>query len=973
MPRVRKAIIIILVVAFLHQVTRFCDNSFTSVTVPVGDIQYKACKYEVAEWVNNIDIAFYYTTYFTFRIFFVFVIPCTALITLNYLLFRALKRAEAKRTELLKSKFKLVGGKYRHIHHQNHFGHHYSMGQYENTTIARENSSFISATMAQAPSTDVSHQQSKSHPIIKQAANFHISNHGKDQSRNVVSGRSMSTVSENEGQHAASGGGTDTKSVSSRRAYDSLKQQASIEMMHRREDLKGFTVEPIHTNDEGDGELNNSIGSKEDDESVDVGSLCPECASYGRDDFASSDICPRCSALLIDTDKTSTGTHSADRGGAIERVVGRRCERTGLEEHNNNQTISQCSSLIGAVTHTTTNEDSSSLLATQNVSSSMLPQTNEDGDATLDVIDGDEYEAGAMTSGAQDEESSMSSGGYDNHRRCQQPSTRKKAEENKADSIGGGLMKSTSIDSRLACGCLVPTRTRRAPFADVSKQRRHNCVTCRRLALNDYSMQNSSQDSHMDKKRTTSTSSSKQSRSGSSASEHHVRVGKCNEGGDDDDGSASRASSIPCIDCEYNQQVTGRRANGGKRAEGRGQIIHSRDMSTRIPASQSDHAEKASSVDNYRENNEQFPDSNGGSESRCQTDLRKSQELEFARRMLATTTATTTNTTTTTTTTLYSANTNSIGSLLQVTQPVGTSSNGNSKNHNRGIKPDTVPIRTKSPSFASSTGRGSRATLLGVPGVSNSALNSTALPLIISSGRMVTTATPASMRTMDSNRTTLMLIVVVTVFLMVEVPVAIVTILHVMLNLFDVFKDIQIGTSLDYIKLFTNFFIAISYSVNFSIYCSMSKKFRETFRDLFMCGRRNRRRAEKLLYRNNDHHHQLHQVQQTTQTFQPGQFNLAQTHQTNVSHQFDERYSQTDCDSRGQHRIRQQQAFDSSEQFNNQMTRCNTAEGARKLINNDLALSRMKINSTVNVLGGSPKRTTPVESSQQKRLQECKL
>lgn len=97
---------------------------------------------------------------------------------------------------------------------------------------------------------------------------------------------------------------------------------------------------------------------------------------------------------------------------------------------------------------------------------------------------------------------------------------------------------------------------------------------------------------------------------------------------------------------------------------------------------------------------------------------------------------------------------------------------------------------------------------------------------------------------MDSNRTTLMLIVVVTVFLLVEVPVALVTILHVVFNTLNAFADVDFA--FNYIKLFTNFFIMISYSVNFTIYCSMSKKFRETFRDLFLCGKRDRRR--RFLY-----------------------------------------------------------------------------------------------------------------------------
>ena len=83
----------------------------------------------------------------------------------------------------------------------------------------------------------------------------------------------------------------------------------------------------------------------------------------------------------------------------------------------------------------------------------------------------------------------------------------------------------------------------------------------------------------------------------------------------------------------------------------------------------------------------------------------------------------------------------------------------------------------------------------------------------------------------DSNSTTIMLIVVVSVFLLVEIPLAIATSLHVMAAL-----DL-INVNYDYLNmciLFTNFFIVLSYPLNFAIYCGMSKQFRETFTQLFM-------------------------------------------------------------------------------------------------------------------------------------------
>lgn len=96
-------------------------------------------------------------------------------------------------------------------------------------------------------------------------------------------------------------------------------------------------------------------------------------------------------------------------------------------------------------------------------------------------------------------------------------------------------------------------------------------------------------------------------------------------------------------------------------------------------------------------------------------------------------------------------------------------------------------------------------------------------------------------RRRDSNRTTLMLIVVVSVFLLVEVPSAIVTTLHVVGTTFGI-----IGNSPDwklfisYTKLYGNFLIMVSHSFNFYIYCSMSNMFRQTFWNLLTPNRTER-------------------------------------------------------------------------------------------------------------------------------------
>ncbi|XP_060520823.1 sex peptide receptor, partial [Cylas formicarius] len=85
----------------------------------------------------------------------------------------------------------------------------------------------------------------------------------------------------------------------------------------------------------------------------------------------------------------------------------------------------------------------------------------------------------------------------------------------------------------------------------------------------------------------------------------------------------------------------------------------------------------------------------------------------------------------------------------------------------------------------------------------------------------------------DSNCTTLMLIVVVSVFLIVEIPLAVVTMLHIISSTFFEFLDYTVANTL---IIFTNFFIILSYPINFAIYCGMSRQFRETFKELFING-----------------------------------------------------------------------------------------------------------------------------------------
>lgn len=100
----------------------------------------------------------------------------------------------------------------------------------------------------------------------------------------------------------------------------------------------------------------------------------------------------------------------------------------------------------------------------------------------------------------------------------------------------------------------------------------------------------------------------------------------------------------------------------------------------------------------------------------------------------------------------------------------------------------------------------------------------------------------------DSNCTTMMLIIVVSVFLLVEIPLAVTVLLHVLINTGNM-PGVSYD-SLNIVVLFSNFFIMLSYPVNFAIYCGMSRQFRETFKDLFMIGTVVTRREGSSRYSN---------------------------------------------------------------------------------------------------------------------------
>ena len=89
-----------------------------------------------------------------------------------------------------------------------------------------------------------------------------------------------------------------------------------------------------------------------------------------------------------------------------------------------------------------------------------------------------------------------------------------------------------------------------------------------------------------------------------------------------------------------------------------------------------------------------------------------------------------------------------------------------------------------------------------------------------------------SRRLAEINRTTFMLVIVVALFLVVEVPSAIIFILHVLQNSFGLVTLISY-TNAENVTTIVNLIILLSYPMNFFIYCAMSTQFRAGFVQLF--------------------------------------------------------------------------------------------------------------------------------------------
>lgn len=729
-----------------------------------------ACKYEISDWVHKLDIALYYTTYYTFRILFVFIIPCVALITLNCLLFRALRRAENKRTELLRTKFKLVDANQCSV-----TGLDVKRSSFANTDERPTN---IEST------SGLCMDQGRNYTEMLGSSNLHqleISTHhvegGPNKSRFFIASfrakakrnsgsclvEKKSDQLDNSGRQLLDGNKYSFSTFDERGRRDSIESSnqdtiLETELKGRDDSRDSCSVTTTHSKDiVCQSRLKRSRAHRQ----AMIGCNLPKQDSLKEDISCSKEIegeyeCAECAACernqRLDYRRCSIATTEGATGDPLHHAT------------------SQCSSLIGGATNTTTNEDVSSCAPNQNVSSNMYMAH----DGTLEAIEATSLrEEDGLTDEIEQHRLSCSGRKYEFG-----------AKETRLARIGAcKLSRICSEDSRLTCGCS--------------------------SALKDsVSGRNGEQRRRASHRNEFCTMSNCQSPLDGFVGSH---VGECSN----PKCAESSSKSDPCVDCNNGARMSARSRLEGKLAGLTSRFVYE-------------------PVNGNRDSNADLP--------------------------LSAATARTTATTATTATTLFSATNNSLGSLLQV--------RGLAASKDKQREPQA---QLKSPiSLASTSGRGSAPAMM---------RGSNPPPVIISN--TLGAGSSASIRTMDSNRTTLMLIVVVTVFLMVEVPVAIVTILHVVLNSFDVFRDVEFGSSLNYIKLFTNFFIMISYSVNFTIYCSMSKKFRETFRDLFLCGKRaKRKRAHRLLCQEQQQQQQHSQYNQ--HMLDPQDSHLGQSYQSSA-------------------------------------------------------------------------------------------
>ncbi|XP_033731018.1 sex peptide receptor-like [Pecten maximus] len=90
-----------------------------------------------------------------------------------------------------------------------------------------------------------------------------------------------------------------------------------------------------------------------------------------------------------------------------------------------------------------------------------------------------------------------------------------------------------------------------------------------------------------------------------------------------------------------------------------------------------------------------------------------------------------------------------------------------------------------------------------------------------------------SMRLKDRNSTTRMLVVVVSLFLLAEIPLGTVNVIFIIQYTFEI--AYMTNESVSIIASTIEFIILLTFPLNLCIYCGMSRQFRTTFKQLFKC------------------------------------------------------------------------------------------------------------------------------------------
>lgn len=461
-------------IAFVHQFTRLFDNTFSPIYLQTDFGYQLACKNEIANWVQHIDIAVYYTTYFTFRILFVLVIPCVALITLNCLLFGALRRAENKRTELLKTRFKIIGG-----------NHCSTGGLAKNTSYAinsdrriiTEPMSGLSMANQRKPSIVSTVQRESRRTKSDKKRKFSITSftirclakHDQTSSR-----RSSLIGSKPRNQRQTS------DKRSSNFIFDDPSQLVSDRMSCVDDGTAGSAyrrgrITRENFSQDSNDNCSNAMQTKECcsadgnnkkriEASLDERSKCPENnqeqLGLGHEDenenqSAKEDdsACYECATCK--QSETCQGCSTISNEGATCGIL--------AASGDNHQAVSQCSSLIGGATNTTTNSCNN----TQNASLSLLAAN----DGTMDGIESASVRGDEM---ADIERESLSLQNNDSDSKDDDETTRGSHK----------LPKSCSVGHRLACGCLPSMRKptvssfKQSSSRSSSKTSKRNCREC---------------------------------------------------------------------------------------------------------------------------------------------------------------------------------------------------------------------------------------------------------------------------------------------------------------------------------------------------------------------------------------------------------------------------------------------------------------------------------------------------------------